>query len=81
MKLIHFVIKGRAVWAGALALAVGIWLGLRESMPQGVLLIGLGALAFVACLVGRLLLATHLHNMNRSEANEIAAGAPRNISL
>jgi hypothetical protein len=28
------------------------------------LLIGMGALAFVACLVGRLLLATYLRNTN-----------------
>ena len=60
MALIHFVIKGRAVQAGILALALGILLGLRESMPQGVLLIALGALAFVASLASRVVLAAHL---------------------
>jgi hypothetical protein len=62
MAVLHFVVKGWTVWAGLLTLALGLLLGLREPMPQGVLLIGMGALAFVACLIGRLLLATYLRN-------------------
>jgi hypothetical protein len=72
MAVLHFVVKGWTVWAGLLTLALGLLLGLREPMPQGVLLIGMGALAFVACLVGRLLLATHLRNTNQPRTGETA---------
>ena len=48
MAVLHFVVKGWTVWAGVLTLALGLLLGLREPMPQGVLLIGMGVLAFVA---------------------------------
>ena len=65
MAVLHFVLKGPAVWGGFLALALGLLLGHREPMPQGLLLIGLGAVAFVACTVGRLLLASHLARTNR----------------
>lgn len=81
MTVLHFVLKGPAVWGGLLALALGLLLGLRESMPQGVLLIVLGALAFVSCLIGRLLLATHLRSTHRFETSQIAAGASRKIRL
>ena len=40
-------------------------------MPQGILPIGLGGLAFVACLIGRLLFATHLRNTNQLRTSEI----------
>ena len=63
MAVLHFVLKGPAVWGGVLAL--GLFLGLREPMSQGLLLIGLGAVAFVACAVGRLLLASYLARANR----------------
>ena len=81
MAVLHFVVKGWTVWAGLLTLALGLLLGLREPMPQGVLLIGMGALAFVACLIARLLLAIHLRNTNQPRTNEIATGISRKISL
>ena len=62
MTVLHFVVKGWTVWAGVLTLTLGLLLGLREPMPQGILFIAMGALAFVACLVGRLLLAIYLRN-------------------
>jgi len=81
MTMLQFAFKGPAVWAGLLALALGLLLGLRESMPQGMLLIGLGALAFAASLIGRLLLATHVRNTNRSEPSQIATGLSRKLRL
>jgi len=81
MAVLYFVVKGWTVWAGLLTLALGLLLGLREPMPQGVLLIGIGALAFVACLVGRLLLATYLRNTNQLRTSEGAAGISRKINL
>ena len=72
MAVLHFVVKGWTVWAGFLTLALGLLLGLREPMPQGVFLIGMGALAFVVCLVGRLLLATYLRKTNQPRTSEIA---------
>jgi hypothetical protein len=80
MVVLQFVVKGWVVWAGLLTLALGL-LGLREPMPQGILPISLGALAFVACLIGRLLLATHLRNTNQPRTNEIATGISRKRSL
>ena len=77
MAVLHFVLKGPAVWGGVLALALGLLLGLREPMPQGLLLIGLGAVAFVACTVGRLLLASHLARTSRlSPSVGVEADAP-----
>ena len=70
MAVLYFVVKGWTVWAGLLTLALGLLLGLREPMPQGLLLIGIGALAFVACLVGRLLLATYLRNTHQLTTSE-----------
>jgi uncharacterized membrane protein len=81
MVMLQFVVKGWVVWAGLLTLALGLLLGLRDPMPQGILPIGLGALAFVACLIARLLLATHLRNTNQPRTNEIATGISRKISL
>jgi hypothetical protein len=81
MAVLQFVVKGWVVWAGLLTLVLGLLLGLREPMPQRMLPIGLGVLAFVACLIGRLLLATHLRNTNQPRTNEIAAGVSRKISL
>ncbi len=75
MAVLHFVIKGWTVWAGLLTLALGLLVGFREPMPQGVLLIGIGALAFVACLVGWLLLATYLRNTNQPRTGEIATAS------
>jgi hypothetical protein len=72
--MLQFVLKGWVVWTGLLTLALGLLLGLREPMPQRNLLIGLGVLAFVASLVGRLLLATHLRSRNQPRASEIATG-------
>ena len=77
MAVFRFVVKGWTVWAGLLTLALGLLLGLREPMPQGVLLIGMGALAFVACLVGRLLLAAYLRNTNRPGTGEIGTASHR----
>ena len=74
MAVLHFVVKGWTVWAGLLTLALGLLLGLREPMPQGLLLIGIGALAFVACLVGRLLLATYLRNAHQLRTSESTTG-------
>ena len=65
MVMLRFVVKGWVVWAGLLTLALGLLLGLRDPMPQSILPIGLGALAFVACLIARLLLAIHLRNTNQ----------------
>ncbi len=81
MAVLHFVFKGWTVWAGLLTLALGLLLGLREPMPQGILPIGLGVLAFVACLIGRLLLATHLRNTNQLKTSEIDTGVSRKINL
>ena len=81
MAVLHFVVKGRTVWAGLLALALGLLLGLREPMPQGLLLIGLGAVAFVACLTGRLLLASHLVRTNRLGSSGTVAAVSRKITL
>ena len=69
MAVLHFMLKGPAIWGGFIALALGFLLGLREPMPQGLLLIGLGAVAFVACAVGRLLLASYLARTNRLSAS------------
>ena len=77
MAVLHFVVKGWTVWAGLLTLALGLLLGLREPMPQGVLLIGMGVLAFVACLVGRLLLASYLRNTQSTSTGETATASPR----
>jgi uncharacterized membrane protein len=79
MAMLQFVVKGWVVWAGLLTLAFGLLLGLRDPMPQGILPIGLGALAFVASLIGRLLLATHVRT-NQPRTNEIATGISRKIS-
>ena len=74
MAVLHFVVKGWTVWAGLLTLALGLLLGLREPMPQSVLLIGMGVPAFVACLVGRLLLATYLRNTHQLRTSESTTG-------
>ena len=81
MAVLHFVLKGRAVWLGFLTFSLGLLLGLRNPMPQAVLPIGLGALAFIACLIGRLLLAIHVRNTNRTATGQIAAGTAPKISL
>jgi uncharacterized membrane protein len=73
MPMLQFVFKGWTVWAGLLTLALGLLLGLREPMPQGIFPIGVGVLAFVACLIGRLLLAIHLRKTNQPRTSEIAA--------
>jgi len=74
MAVLNFVVKGWTVWAGLLTLALGLLLGLREPLPQGLLLIGIGALAFVACLVGRLLLANYLRNTHKLRTSESTTG-------
>ena len=81
MAILHFVLKGRAVWLGLITFSLGLLLGLREPMPQAVLPISLGALAFIACLIGRLLLAIHVRSSNRTTAGQIAAGTSPKISL
>jgi hypothetical protein len=57
---LHFVLKGPTFWGGLFVFALGLLLGYRTPMPQGLLPIGLGAVAFVACFTGRLLLAIYL---------------------
>jgi hypothetical protein len=59
MATLGFVVKAPTFWGGVFALALGLVLGLRAPMPQGLLLIGLGAVAFVACLAGQLVLASY----------------------
>jgi uncharacterized membrane protein len=81
MVLLQFVLKGWVVWAGLLTLALGLLFGLREPMPRGIVPIGLGVLALVACMIGRLLLATHLRNTNRPGTSEIPTGVSQKISL
>jgi len=76
MAVLHFVVKGWTVWAGLLTLALGLLLGLREPMPQGVLLIGMGVLAFVACLGWAAapcqLPTQHAINLNRRDRDGIS---------
>ncbi len=81
LAVFHFVLKGPTVWGGLLAFALGLLLGLREPMAQGLLLIGLGAVAFVACLAGRLLLASHLARTNRLASSGSAAAVTRRTGV
>ncbi len=60
MATLRFIVKGRTVWVGLLALALGLTFGLRAPMPAGLSLIGLGTLGFVMSIVGRLALASRL---------------------
>lgn len=81
MSILYFVLEGPTVWGGLLALGFGLLLGLRGPMPQGLLLIGLGALAFVACLLGRLFLAIHLARTGRLPFRGTVATPKRKIQL